>query len=58
VQDFMQKNGLLFFKRRVTQNPFQRRTLVKVSEAQYHAIRSYIAAIIDVAEHERIRIHL
>jgi hypothetical protein len=34
------------------------RSLLKVSEAQYDAIRSYISAVIDVTEHERISIHL
>ena len=58
VQDFMQKKGLLLFKSRGTQRSFLWRTLLIVSEAQYDVIRSYIPAVIDVTEHERISIHL
>ena len=54
----MQKKGLLLLKRRGTQHTFLCRSLLKVSEAQYDAIRSYIPAVIDVTEYERISIHL
>ena len=58
VQDLMQKKSLLLFKRRGTQRHYLWLAPLKVSAAQYNALRSYISAVFDVTEHERVRIHL
>jgi hypothetical protein len=58
VQDLMQKKGLLLFKRRGTQRHYLWLTPLKVSAAQYNALRSYISAVFDVTEDERISSHL